>query len=74
MNSFPHGVTLQINLSPGDVHYAHITVPALIKAHRSRVDETVAIEFTCLGNVRGCSIHFVAKFQLKFFEILTEKP
>lgn len=47
MNCSPHAVTLQINLSPGDIHYAHLTVPALVKAHRNSVDETVAIVDCC---------------------------
>lgn len=42
-----HNVTLQINLSPGDINYAAITVPALAKAHRSNVDEILAIVDCC---------------------------
>ncbi len=42
-----HDVTLQINLSPGDINYALITVPTLVNAHRSYVDETVAIVDCC---------------------------
>lgn len=40
-------ITLQINLSPGDINYAEITVPALVKAHRSTVGSTLAIVDCC---------------------------
>jgi hypothetical protein len=42
-----HNVTLQFNLSPGDIAYAQITVPALIAAHSQNVDETLAIVDCC---------------------------
>lgn len=42
-----HNVTLQINLSPGDIAYAGITVPALAKAHEANVDEKLAIVNCC---------------------------
>ena len=42
-----HNVTLQINLSPGDINYAGITVPALAKAHEANVDEKLAIVNCC---------------------------
>jgi hypothetical protein len=42
-----HNVTLQINLSPGDIRYARTIVPALVKAHRETVDETLAIVDCC---------------------------
>jgi hypothetical protein len=42
-----HNVTLQINLSPGDITYAHLTVPSLVTAHRANVDETLAIVDCC---------------------------
>jgi hypothetical protein len=42
-----HDVTLQINLSPGDIAYAQLTVPALAEAHRVHVDETLAIVDCC---------------------------
>jgi hypothetical protein len=40
-------ITLQINLSPGDIHYADLTVPALIEAHRANVQETLVIVDCC---------------------------
>ncbi|MEQ8381960.1 MAG: hypothetical protein RH949_06280 [Coleofasciculus sp. A1-SPW-01] len=40
-------VTLQINLSPGDIAYAQITIPALVKAHRASVYEILAIVDCC---------------------------
>ncbi len=40
-------ITLQINLSPGDIAYAALTVPALVQAHRANVVETVAIVDCC---------------------------
>ncbi|MEH2197157.1 hypothetical protein [Nostoc sp.] len=40
-------ITLQINLSPGDINYAEITVPYLIDAHRQNVDEKIAIVDCC---------------------------
>jgi len=40
-------VTLQLNLSPGDVAYAAITVPYLVEAHRANVDEKLAIVDCC---------------------------
>jgi hypothetical protein len=39
--------TLQINLSPGDISYAHLTVPLLVESHRSDVDEVLAIVDCC---------------------------
>lgn len=39
-------VTLQINVSPGDVLYAHITVPALIEQH-TEVDKILLVVDTC---------------------------
>ncbi len=42
-----HNVTLQINLSPSDIAYAHLTVPNLVTAHRANVDETLAIVDCC---------------------------
>lgn len=42
-----HDVTLQINLSPGDIAYARTTVPSLVEAHRANVDETIAIVDCC---------------------------
>jgi hypothetical protein len=42
-----HNVTLQINLSPGDIAYAHLTVPALVEAHYTNVDEKLAIVDCC---------------------------
>ena len=40
-------VTLQVNLSPGDISYAEMTVPALIQAHRASVDATLAVVDCC---------------------------
>jgi len=40
-------VTLQINLSPGDINYSNLTVPALVNAHRNNVDEVLAIVDCC---------------------------
>lgn len=40
-------ITLQINLSPGDIAYARITVPSLVEAHRASVDEKLAIVDCC---------------------------
>ncbi|BAZ03601.1 hypothetical protein [Calothrix sp. NIES-3974] len=42
-----YNVTLQINLSPGDINYAHLTVPPLVKSHRENVDEVLAIVDCC---------------------------
>ncbi|WP_413167505.1 hypothetical protein ACL6C3_12590 [Capilliphycus salinus ALCB114379] len=42
-----HNLTLQINLSPGDVAYAGVTVPVLAKFHRANVDEILAIVDCC---------------------------
>jgi len=42
-----HDTTLQINLSPGDIAYAQMTVPALVEAHRANVDEKLAIVDCC---------------------------
>ncbi len=46
-NQTMHNVTLQINLSPGDISYARLTIPALVLSHRSHVDETLAIVDCC---------------------------
>jgi hypothetical protein len=40
-------VTLQINLSAGDVTYARMTVPALVAAHHGHVKEVVGIVDCC---------------------------
>jgi hypothetical protein len=40
-------ITLQINLSPGDVTYARLTVPRLVEAHRDGVRETLAVVDCC---------------------------
>jgi hypothetical protein len=42
----PDQITLQINLSPGDIAYAHLTVPALIEQH-TEVDEVLLVVDTC---------------------------
>ncbi len=47
MNNSSHDVTLQINLSPGDISYANLTIPALVEAHRANVDETLVIVDCC---------------------------
>ncbi len=39
--------TLQVNLSPGDIPYAHMTCPDLIAAHRSRVSEVIGVVDCC---------------------------
>ncbi len=39
--------SLQINLSPGDVRYAEITVPALVESHRERVEEVFVVVDCC---------------------------
>lgn len=40
-------VTLQINLSPGDIDYALLTVPILVAANRSEVREVLAVVDCC---------------------------
>jgi hypothetical protein len=40
-------ITLQINLSGGDVAYAETTVPPLVAAHRGRVREVIAVVDCC---------------------------
>jgi hypothetical protein len=40
-------LTLQINLSAGDIAYAELTVPELIEAHRLNADEKLAIVDCC---------------------------
>lgn len=40
-------LSLQINLSPGDVTYAHLIVPKLVEAHRANVAEVFAIVDCC---------------------------
>lgn len=40
-------VSLQINLSPGDIDYALLTVPMLVAAHRSEVREVLAVVDCC---------------------------
>jgi hypothetical protein len=39
-------ITLQINLSPGDIAYAHLTVPSLIEQHKE-IDDVVLIVDVC---------------------------
>lgn len=45
-----HNVTLQINLSPGDINYAEITIPPLVNYHHQSVDEKIAIVDCCRPN------------------------
>lgn len=40
-------VTLQINLSAGDIRYAHLTLPRLIEAHRDSVEEVLLVVDCC---------------------------
>lgn len=40
-------ITLQINLSPGDIAYAHLTIPKLVEAHRAIVSEVLAVVDCC---------------------------
>ncbi|NMF60427.1 hypothetical protein [Pseudanabaena yagii] len=40
-------VTLQINLSPGDINYVNLTVPYLVKSHRENVHEVLAVIDCC---------------------------
>jgi len=40
-------ITLQINLSPGDISYANLTVPELVRLHRSAVREVVGVVDVC---------------------------
>ena len=40
-------LTLQINLSPGDLRYAALTVPALVAAHAGEVAERLAVVDCC---------------------------
>jgi hypothetical protein len=47
MISGRHNVTLQINLSPGDIAYAEMTVPPLVRSHRASVDATLAVVDCC---------------------------
>jgi hypothetical protein len=42
-----HDVTLQINLSPGDINYANLIVTGLVETHRASVDEAIAIVDCC---------------------------
>jgi hypothetical protein len=42
-----YDITLQINLSPGDINYADLTVPPLVEAHRANVQEILAIVDCC---------------------------
>lgn len=37
-------ITLQINLSPGDINYAHLTVPALVAAHSSIAKRLLVVD------------------------------
>lgn len=37
-------ITLQINLSPGDVAYAHLTVPALLAAHPTVAERLLVVD------------------------------
>jgi len=40
-------ITLQINLSAGDLRYAELTVPALVKAHRASVERILFVVDCC---------------------------
>lgn len=49
-----HNTTLQINLSPGDINYAHLMVPHIVNTHRSNVDEVLAIVDCCRPEKTKC--------------------
>ena len=40
-------IALQINLSPGDVRYAELTVPSLVESHKAHVDEVFVVVDCC---------------------------
>jgi hypothetical protein len=42
-----HDVTLQFNLSQGDISFVSQTIPPLVEAHRRNIDEVIAIVDCC---------------------------
>jgi len=62
----PSEVTLQINLSGGDVAYAETTVPPLVAAHRATVHEVLGI-VDCVRPQRTQMVDPEARFPLATF-------
>src|SRR5438128_2604592 len=59
-------LTLQINLSGGDVSYAGVTVPRLVAAHRPNVREVVGV-IDCCRPQRTSIVEPETKFPLAEF-------
>ena len=64
-------ITLQINISPGDIDYAHLTVPALVKKHLDISKRLLIVD--CCRPQKTKLVDPDVKFPLKLFEEKVEK-
>lgn len=64
-------VTLQINLSPGDINYAHLTVPALVKKHLEIKKKLLIVD--CCRPQKTKLVNPDIKFPIDVFEGKVEK-
>jgi hypothetical protein len=64
-------ITLQINLSPGDINYAHLTVPALVEKHLNITKRLLVVD--CCRPQKTKLIDPDVKFPIKIFEKKVER-
>ena len=64
-------ITLQINLSPGDINYAHLTVPALVKKHQDIESRLLVVD--CCRPQKTKLVNPEIKFPIEIFEKKVEK-
>jgi hypothetical protein len=69
--SMMHNTTLQINLSPGDVNYANLTVPALINHHRNIKDRLLVVD--CCRPQKTKLVDPDTKYPLNIFQQNVER-
>jgi len=64
-------ITLQINISPGDIEYAHLTVPALVKKHLDITKRLLIVD--CCRPQKTKLVNPDIKFPTEIFEKKVEK-
>ena len=64
-------ITLQINISPGDIQYAHLTVPALVRKHLGIAKRLLVVD--CCRPQKTKLVNPDVKFPIEIFEKKVEK-
>jgi hypothetical protein len=64
-------VTLQINISPGDINYAQLTVPELVKKHENIAQRLLVVD--CCRPQKTKILHPDIKFPIDIFNQKVEK-